>query len=108
MKNLISKMLPAMFACFAFTLHAGDDDSEKQFIDARNLSINEHGIFVSIENEMIPLDSISYDYSAKSYYVSKNEVRLVKCPCCGHHTYDPATRKCYYDRCPYYPYLNSK
>lgn len=76
----------SIFGCFA---------NERVYLEPKELSFREEGIFLKVEGCDIPLSSISYDYCAQKFYIfADNRVTLIWCSYCGNQTYWVEERCC--------------
>ena len=75
-------------------------ESERQYISPNDLRITEEGIYVRKDSALVPLESISYDYSAGKFYAKDSKtVALITCPRCGQKTYSPEHEICFNPEC---------
>jgi hypothetical protein len=85
---------------FSFSCIAGvfAQEGEKQYIPLGKVFVSEHGIFIETDQGVGPVESIAYDYSTQSFYLSaRNEGRvvLVSCPNCNQRAYNPLVDFCH-------------
>jgi hypothetical protein len=90
-----------IFAALTALMISGTaQETKRQYILPKDLTITSDGIFVNTGSEVMLLESISYDYSeGKFYSSSREEVGLITCPRCGNETYSPKLRMCFTPRC---------
>lgn len=95
MRNTIFLFLTALAACFT-SLQAHEDVSisTKIYVEASSIYINNTGIFLVVENELVPVDGIGRDESGlyvRSPEMAWGEWECYKC----HYINSVADRTCY-------------
>jgi hypothetical protein len=89
------------FSLMFLVLVAGicHSNQDRIYVPAEKLLITERGMFINEQGQMVPVNSVSYDYSAGSFYLEKRERVLITCPSCGQKTYDPGNEICFNPDC---------
>ena len=90
------------------TLTAFVQAEEKVYLDSRNLSFNEQGIFLKSKECFFELPFVCFDYATRSFYLNDNQkagVTIVKCGACRLNTWWVEKNCCLNGNdCPYYCY----
>ena len=82
------------FASFGHACDTVYDENEgmKYYVDSQNLLIEEGGLFLIEEGEVIPLKSIAVDHIGM-YIIAKDKISAYTCPN-GHSIYHPKPSGC--------------
>jgi hypothetical protein len=98
-----------MLACILFTKETFATDLEatpapdgKFYVDPNIVCVSSEGIFIKINNNFIPVESVSMD-GGGIFIISYKAVRWVECPIC-HHIYDADRQS---SKCPHGLIVNS-
>ena len=96
-KKIILLFLSSVLFCSSAAAY----ESHRDYVSSQDLIITDQGIFLKKGSEMVPVESISYDYSAGNFYATatREEILLVTCPRCGQKTYSPKLEICFNSKC---------